>query len=1220
MASVRLDLGRFKASGIYTLEFDASEIIVLNTQTIRLVVGFSRKGPFNAPVYLPDAKTAKRVFGEIDPFLERRGSYFHRALFSCLSVGPIFALNLMPLNNDIDRGDKVPYKSLSISTTEPNGQKVWKLYSSFYNKERFWFPDQEYFLGNVNSPGSINAGKLFNVVNLGQIPVSVIIRKVDPGSKFALTAREWYQSGNIPTFIDEWDFISDYFVKLSIIQGDWTNYKQLSIDPIFSKYFDNRGLKKGMTNQFMADSQVRTIGEFTGSIIPDLLDPNGANQAIDVIVNAAIAETGIFISLDKETLENYDLALANTDDYDSLSAVDMIGHNFADPTRENPDIIDFLSYKTSIKDVLTFNHKASFTEYPVVPTGLIGELAWKTESQHLGGSYGYFNNVVCIPKPVTDNPDDLDLYKYYEYKNLLYPTESLVKLDNTEPFAGDMIGTWGTIQQVYEEIDADTGKTWLKLVWSHPNKAFEKPETYVSGLTVNQFDDTTGNMKIVLKGSDMTTEQQLFWLQPMAGSPASPWPDAGEDILVENKETKTWYYFKLKADPVSAHLNNEAFYIEEGGTPSSAGLANYHHGDDTITLYVEDNDGMTTLKRNSVGFKLYAASAANAQLEEGSVINQVYTVSASPVFISKPDIFDYVPATGTVSKTNPNYFVAYKYSKVFEYYQNNALMNGDEIYYAENDLTKVWYLKYDVVKDSDGITSLKIVAYDTNIDNQLSYYDPLPAGLTHGYSITATSSTARTSDLGITADFYVYGYADQLYDQIEVVDNSWNHNYTSFQLLPTNATSVEVGDYVTSVVKDTVGNERYKLTKILTKIKKYSQITGTWIYEYTVNQPIYIENVGGLPNITRYQPLDTFISNYQLFYLDGFKMTDYHLPGGINKQGQLEKILGVLDAANTNLVKVLKDRDIITFRYIVDTFDGGLMANTYPKTYLTNLAKSRQKCLALMNAPAIREFMTSTNPKFTEEPTIEDPKPILNTRYIADGGNLTLGPSYTFSLPDEANGAKFCGYFAPFVVLRENGKNILVPPSCYVSNNFVQKFINGTPYAIVAGTKRGIISDPKLVGLEYDFLLEDREYLEPFGINPIIKKKGVGYVIYGNQMAYQRTKSAFNNLHVRDLLITIEEAIEDLLANYLYDFNNAATRLEIKTRVQTYLNGVKANDGIYDFAVVMDESNNTPEVIDQNTGIIDVAIEPARGFQKFINRITVMRTGAISSEGFSVSV
>jgi hypothetical protein len=205
-------------------------------------------------------------------------------------------------------------------------------------------------------------------------------------------------------------------------------------------------------------------------------------------------------------------------------------------------------------------------------------------------------------------------------------------------------------------------------------------------------------------------------------------------------------------------------------------------------------------------------------------------------------------------------------------------------------------------------------------------------------------------------------------------------------------------------------------------------------------------------------------------------MTDYHLPGGLHKQQQLEKILGVLDPINSNLTEMLSDKNIISFRYVVDTFDGGLAPMTYPKTYLTRLAKQRQKCLALMNMPSITEFIKSNDPRFTELPTPEDPKPVLNTRYIADGGNLTLGPSYTFSLPDEFNGSKFAGYFSPYLIIRENGRNIKIPPAAHVSNLYVQKFINGTPFHIVAGEKRGMISEPKMTGLEYDYLFKDRAF------------------------------------------------------------------------------------------------------------------------------------------------
>jgi len=193
MAKITLDLNQFKASGVYTVEFDASERVILSTETIRLVVGFSRKGPFNAPVFLRDLKTARKVFGEIDTFLEKRGSYFHRAIETCLQTGPIFALNLLPLNNVplTQGGDAVQYRSFAVDVDEENGPVSRDLLASFYNKERFWFADTENFIALAdNNP--LNRGRLFHLANLSQTPMSFIVRKPNPKvNGYAVTAREW---------------------------------------------------------------------------------------------------------------------------------------------------------------------------------------------------------------------------------------------------------------------------------------------------------------------------------------------------------------------------------------------------------------------------------------------------------------------------------------------------------------------------------------------------------------------------------------------------------------------------------------------------------------------------------------------------------------------------------------------------------------------------------------------------------------------------------------------------------------------------------------------------------------------------------------------------------------------------------------------------------------------------------------------------------------------
>ena len=71
-------------------------------------------------------------------------------------------------------------------------------------------------------------------------------------------------------------------------------------------------------------------------------------------------------------------------------------------------------------------------------------------------------------------------------------------------------------------------------------------------------------------------------------------------------------------------------------------------------------------------------------------------------------------------------------------------------------------------------------------------------------------------------------------------------------------------------------------------------------------------------------------------------------------------------------------------------------------------------------------------------------------------------------------------------------------------------------------------------------------------------------------------------------MITIEDAVIDILQNYLFEFNDATTRLQIRTIVETYLDGVRSGQGIYAYSVIMDETNNTAEIIDQNFGIIDI--------------------------------
>ena len=221
-----------------------------------------------------------------------------------------------------------------------------------------------------------------------------------------------------------------------------------------------------------------------------------------------------------------------------------------------------------------------------------------------------------------------------------------------------------------------------------------------------------------------------------------------------------------------------------------------------------------------------------------------------------------------------------------------------------------------------------------------------------------------------------------------------------------------------------------------------------------------------------------------------------------------------------------------------------------------------------------------------------------------------------YSLPSIADGASFGFYFFPFVQVRDLGRNISVPPAAYVSNNFINKFENALPWSLVAGVRRGVLGGAGLVGLETNLDTSDRANIEPFGLNPIIFQSGTGPTIFANKTAQQNPTSALSSINVREVVIYIQDGIDAILKNYLFEFNTPQTRLEIVTLANNFLQTVQNDDGVFDFRNVMDETNNPPEVIDRNIGIIDTFIEPVRGMEILVQRTTILRTGAISSGNF----
>ena len=381
----------------------------------------------------------------------------------------------------------------------------------------------------------------------------------------------------------------------------------------------------------------------------------------------------------------------------------------------------------------------------------------------------------------------------------------------------------------------------------------------------------------------------------------------------------------------------------------------------------------------------------------------------------------------------------------------------------------------------------------------------------------------------------------------------------------------------------------------------------------------------GATTVKVQKPIDslTVTPQYKIIFLKGLILTSRHLPGfdengAPNLEEGLEKIYSMLD--DSGILRGLLNPDMINYRYVVDSMAYGLRPNLGGKVWLSRLAKKRGKTTAILSAPSMTQFATSKDPYFNEIfiPGV-DPKPIFSTEWIPQGGNPDLPRTFRFSFPDEDNGAKFTGVFGPFLRYTEGEKIIEVPPAADISNSFVRKFLGGNPFAIVAN-KNGLVSNPKLAGLEYMIDTQDRDFLEPFGYNSIIERVTTGeIIIFSNRTAFQRIRSDFNFLHVRELLNTIELQVEEILKNYVFDFNNPVTRLTIINNVTPILESIRDAGALENYEITMDDTNNPPEIIEDAYAIIDIGVWVTKGMEKIIQRIAVNRTGSAGSGGASLA-
>jgi len=158
-----------------------------------------------------------------------------------------------------------------------------------------------------------------------------------------------------------------------------------------------------------------------------------------------------------------------------------------------------------------------------------------------------------------------------------------------------------------------------------------------------------------------------------------------------------------------------------------------------------------------------------------------------------------------------------------------------------------------------------------------------------------------------------------------------------------------------------------------------------------------------------------------------------------------------------------------------------------------------------------------------------------------------------------------------------------------------------------AGLNRGGMST--VIRAERKLTNGNRDTLYQANVNPIATFPNAGVVVFG-QKTLQKKASALDRINVRRLLIELKSYISQVADNLVFEQNSISTRNNFLGQVNPYLESIQQRQGLYAFKVVMDESNNTPDVIDRNQLVGQIFIQPTKTAEFIYLDFNVMPTGA----------
>ena len=213
----------------------------------------------------------------------------------------------------------------------------------------------------------------------------------------------------------------------------------------------------------------------------------------------------------------------------------------------------------------------------------------------------------------------------------------------------------------------------------------------------------------------------------------------------------------------------------------------------------------------------------------------------------------------------------------------------------------------------------------------------------------------------------------------------------------------------------------------------------------------------------------------------------------------------------------------------------------------------------------------------------------------------------------EARDSNYAAMYYPWVQIpdAELGTNVWVPPSTVMGGIYAFNDKVAHPWFAPAGLNRGGVD--VAIQAERKLTRSNRDTLYDANVNPIATFPGQGVVVWG-QKTLQKKASALDRINVRRLLIKVKKFIASTSRFLVFEQNTSQTRNRFLNVVNPYMEQVQSNSGLTAFRVIMDDSNNTPDLVDRNILYGQILLQPTRTAEFIVLDFTVQPTGATFPE------